>query len=458
MNLFDKIPENFFSILVSKNKNIYIDALFVLRETFKQEMLISKENIVARLINNLEEEFENEDFSDEDDINELKDNNVSSKAYFLLRKLKWAGWIELEMQRDSFEEYIILPDYSIKFINLLYSIVEENQVEYNSYVFATYSSLKLASMQKSETYNAIITSYTNTIQLIDELKSLYNSLGRFHRKMSNQDNINDIINGHFFEYKEYSDEVIFPRFTRDSVPRYKAPIREMLNDILADEEQLTNAIDIASKNRKYKSRDEAESDILNKIRTMLEIYENIGITMDQIEQKNTDYVRASVQRIQYLLTNDKELKGKLVNILKNSKKEKVLEEMEKEIKLLRQEYINKDSIYIRNSNDKRKQGEPMALKEEKAIDSKAFYEFAKSLENLYSNQKINEFMKMNFKDKPFINSKEIELNTIEDLILLILATIKADKSGKSFYYIEDSYEVINNNGFKIPNIKFIRRN
>ncbi len=27
MNIFNKIPENFFSILVSKNKNIYIDAL-----------------------------------------------------------------------------------------------------------------------------------------------------------------------------------------------------------------------------------------------------------------------------------------------------------------------------------------------------------------------------------------------------------------------------------------------
>ena len=150
MNLFDKIPENFFSILVSKNKNIYIDALFVLGEAFKQEMSISRENIIARLINNLEEEFNQEDFSDEDEANELKDNNVSSKAYFLLRKLKWAGWIELEMQRDSFEEYIILPDYSIKFINLLYSIVEEKQVEYNSYVFATYSSLKLASMEKGE--------------------------------------------------------------------------------------------------------------------------------------------------------------------------------------------------------------------------------------------------------------------------------------------------------------------
>ena len=100
MNLFDKIPENFFSILVSKNKNIYVNALFILGEAFRQEMAISRDNIVARLINNLEEEFKTEDFSEEDDSQEIKDNNVSSKAYFLLRKLKWAGWIEMETQRD----------------------------------------------------------------------------------------------------------------------------------------------------------------------------------------------------------------------------------------------------------------------------------------------------------------------------------------------------------------------
>lgn len=457
MNIFDKIPENFFSILVSKNKNIYIDSLFILREAFKQEMTISKENIIARLINNLEEEFYKEDFSEDDDANELKDNNISSKAYFLLRKLKWAGWIEFEFQRESFEEYVIIPDYSIKFINLLYSIVEEKQVEYNSYVFATYSSLKLASIEKGETYNAIITAYNNTIQLINELKSLYNSLGRFHRKMCNQNNINSIINEHFFEYKEYSDEMIFPRFTRDSVPRYKTPIRDMLNDILADEERLKNTIHIASKSTKYKTAEEAENDILSKIRTVLEIYENIDLTMNQIEQKNTDYIRASVHRIQYLLTNDKELKGKLVNILKNSNNPEVVDEMEKQVGLLRQEYISKESIYVRNSNVKRKQGNPIPLKKEKEIDAKVFYEFAKSLENMYSNKKINEFMEKNFKNKPFINSQEIELNTTEDLILLILATIKGDKSGKSFYYIKDSNETINNNGYKIPNIKFIRR-
>ena len=454
MNIFDKIPENFFSILASPKKELYVEALFVLGEAYKQEMSIPKENIISRLINNLEEEISQEDFSEEEEIAELKDNNISSKAYFLLRKLKWAGWIEFELQRDSFEEYIILPEYSIKFINLLYSIMQENEVEYNSYVFATYSSLKLASIEKNETYNAINTAYNNTIQLVNELKTVYNSLGRFHRKMCNQDNINDIVKEHFFEYKEYSDEMIFPRFTRDSVPRYKAPIREMLNNILADEELLEKTINVASKSRKYKTRDEAENDLLNKIRTVIEVYENIDLTMNQIEQKNTDYVRASVKRIQYLLTSDKELKGKLVNILKNSKKEQVLEKMEEKIGLLRQEYVSKDSIYIRNSNDKKKQGKSLELKEEKELDVKSLYEFAKSLENLYSNKKITEFMKQNFKDKPFINSSEVKLETTEDLILLILATIKADKS---FYYIQDSDEIIDNNGYKIPNIKFIRR-
>lgn len=453
MNLFDKIPDNFFSILASPNKRLYIDALFVLGEAFKQEMTISKENIISRLINSLEEEINKEDFSEED-LEDIKDNNVSSKAYFLLRKLKWAGWIDFEMQRDSFEENVILPEYSIKFINLLYSIVQENEVEYNSYVFATYSSLKLATIERNETYNAINTAYNNTVQLVNELKTLYNSLGRFHRRMCNSDNINDIVKEHFFEYKEYSDEMIFPRFTRDSVPRYKAPIREMLNDILADSELLENIVNTISKNKKNKSKEEIEYEILNKIRTVIEVYENIDLTMDQIECKNTDYIRASVQRIQYLLTSDKELKGKLVNILKNSRKEQVAEKMEQEVGLLRQEYVNKDSIYIRNTNDNKKQGKPLELKEEKELDTKTLYEFAKSLENLYSNKKIKEFMEQNFKDKPFINSSEFKLDTTEDLILLILATIKSDKS---FYYIQDSDEIIDNNGYKIPNIKFIRR-
>jgi hypothetical protein len=40
VKLFDKLPPNLFSILVSKNKALYAEALFVLRKAFKQHMTL----------------------------------------------------------------------------------------------------------------------------------------------------------------------------------------------------------------------------------------------------------------------------------------------------------------------------------------------------------------------------------------------------------------------------------
>ena len=302
MNLFDKIPENFFSILVSKNKNIYLGALMVLKNAFDQEMAISKENMVSRLINELENEFFEEDFSEDDTEHEIKENNISSKAYFLLRKLKWAGWIEFEMQRNSFEEYIILPDYSIKFIDLIYSITVEKATEFNTLVYSTYSSLKIAITERKDIYTAIILANNNTEQLVKELKSIYNSLGRFHRKMCNKDNINDIIKEHFLDYKDYSDDIIFPRFTKDSVTRYKMPIRELLNEILRDDQLLEIAIN-NSYSKKNQNKEKDKSDILKKIRYIIEVYENIDFMMNQIENKANyiDYIQKHQDKNEFVI-------------------------------------------------------------------------------------------------------------------------------------------------------------
>jgi hypothetical protein len=43
MNLFEAIPKNIFSIFNSKNRETYVNALFALRQSFKQELTIEKE-------------------------------------------------------------------------------------------------------------------------------------------------------------------------------------------------------------------------------------------------------------------------------------------------------------------------------------------------------------------------------------------------------------------------------
>ncbi len=79
-----------------------------------------------------------------EDDEERIENSSSERAYYILRRLKWAGWIETEIEDRSFEENVILPDYTIEILNLLYSLTHKKNLEYNSYAYQTYATLKVA--------------------------------------------------------------------------------------------------------------------------------------------------------------------------------------------------------------------------------------------------------------------------------------------------------------------------
>ena len=93
-----------FSVFTSKNRALYVEALFVLRKAFKQEMTISKSDLVSMLIFNLSRMMVGADFSEDDDTaDEGKEGaGLSASAHFILRHLKNTGWIETEYQPDSF--------------------------------------------------------------------------------------------------------------------------------------------------------------------------------------------------------------------------------------------------------------------------------------------------------------------------------------------------------------------
>ena len=151
MKLFDIIPQNLFSILASPNREIYVNSLFVIRKAFKQEMSIRKDDLVSMLISNMEDEIlEIEILSDiQDEYEEVQAaDSLSGRAHFLIRRLIETGWIDTEYQMDSFEENITLPEYTVKIINLLYSLTEEQAKEYNSFVYNTYAAIRIADQSR----------------------------------------------------------------------------------------------------------------------------------------------------------------------------------------------------------------------------------------------------------------------------------------------------------------------
>ena len=145
MKLFDILPDRFFSILNGKNREIYAEALLLLYRLINEnDMYVKKDEFLRSIKEKLSNEINS--FSIEEE-NEFDDEEIlttfSAKANLILRRLEETGWIELAIDPDNSEEFIILPSYSIIQIESLFNIVNESSEGYSSLVHTTYSELLL---------------------------------------------------------------------------------------------------------------------------------------------------------------------------------------------------------------------------------------------------------------------------------------------------------------------------
>ena len=124
MKLFDVVPDKFFSILSSRNRVIYYDALMVLHDMFRFELNIREDDFVASLVSILEDKvFEVEE---EDEVQESS-LTVSGKARILLNRLIRTGWIDQEFLDNTFIKILTPRTYAIPVLKMLSELGEEAQ-------------------------------------------------------------------------------------------------------------------------------------------------------------------------------------------------------------------------------------------------------------------------------------------------------------------------------------------
>ena len=171
MGLFDVVPSNFFTVLVSGNREVYADALRLLHQMFQYELNIRVDDYIASLISMLEDKAF---VPEEDDEVTAGGLTLSGKARLILNRFVKTGWIDKEFLDGSFVEIITPINYAISAMKLLSELSQNTLREYNSLVFSTYSGLKQAkSEHESHMYEAILSARTNTERLEYELRTLY---------------------------------------------------------------------------------------------------------------------------------------------------------------------------------------------------------------------------------------------------------------------------------------------
>lgn len=481
MSLFNAIPAHFFSILSSPNRDVYADALLVLFNSLESDELSIKKNDYIRALkdkaNNellkFDLSLEEPDETDEDDFSDSSSNEgklqletMALKAAFIVRRLEETGWIDIEIDPESFDEYIALPAYSIQFLSLLNTIANASEAPYTSLVHATYSELKMEDGEPDEfMYATLIRAYENTKRLRTELVTLGHSIRIFQNRLGKVFTTNGILHDYFDTYKEtISDRYYHPLKTFDSVAKYRRPIINMLQRWLHDEDIRSQLIAQALVYGPRGNKNQIETDIIAKINYVCDMYDTLNNMIDSIDERHQDYTRSSANKILYLNNNDKTIKGHLDTIFRSYAKSaitgeglaNILSKMQDAIPLESQSYVDNDSLTLPYARQSRLFGEPMAVPDFLDVDSMLMSDFLAQTRNEFTDDRVFDFMETAFGEADEISIEEIPLPNFDAFILLILASIKASDE-KCFYAIEAREGQIVSYGYSLPRFIYKRK-
>lgn len=438
MELYSILPENLFSVLASKNKKLYSNALFVVLDAFKQHLKISKDELVSMISSKLDDEIMAADFSDE----ELLENErtISGKSHFLVRKLKSAGWILVETESD-FKEYVTVPGFSYRIIQLLYDITNVSESENFAYVYSTYSSLKNANDTRDphEMITALNDGAEKTEKLVESLKSVYHSISYYNKMLIDTLNVNNVLHSHYEIYQEeVVSRILRPLKIKDSVPKYKMPIQLILKSWLVDNDALEEIIVYLTNSQSNINHEDCRTDILSKIHYIIDTYENLDREfISVIDKRNRKYTKATTQKIDYLINSDQSVKGNLISLLKMLSDENcsqnACKELSESFELYELSYVNGESLYERKKASKRSRNSELIMTD----DSLDFQIKAKAMamqimSSKYNKKNVAAFVDKILGDRKEISTNEFEISDDDTYIMTLLSVVQAN--GKSSKY------------------------
>lgn len=476
MNLFEKLPDNFFSILSSKNKNIYGIALVTLYDALTMyRSRIRKSDYLDLLKSRSGDDVVQLIFDDEDEmVFENIEPTLANKANFILKRLVETGWVYIDYDIKSGVEYLLLPSYSINMLKLIYQFADDSTTHYVSYVHTTYSDLKMEDdLQDESMYRTLDNAYNNTLSLEIEVTKLDHSIKVFNRQLNDMFEPNEVLRQHFDICREdVVDPIYHPLKTHDSITLYHGPISNILKKWLTNDSVREKIVEqCLRENHAIKNHEEAENDVVKKINRIQDIYYRLSNDINKIDKSQAEYVKASAEKVIFLNNRDKSIKGKLEKIFMvlarningseeaNKNYPNITKNVVQSIKLYQQGYLDKDSITKPYKRQARIFSEPMPIDDFGHTFDENTINVLLGENSRYSDENVMSFMAKNFNDKEKITAEDVKINEVEDFIFLILASIKST-SRISFYEMtrDDKLDITieKENKYLVPNFTYTK--
>ncbi len=472
--LFDRLPDGFFAPLSRKYKAVYAYALITLYHCLKiYRSRILKADYMAMLRSHGQDimdlfsiQADKADDREEGEEVDEKANQPDDKFAYVVRKLMTCGWFQIDRDYKSGNDYVFLPSYSIRMLELLDSLTSDVST-YMPLVHQTYSELQLED-QKEDEY--MYRSLANAVHSSDELELsvtlLHHSIVVFKHRLTNVFSPNEALHQHFDDFKtEVGDPIYHPMKTYDSLGLYSRPTVEILTRWLRDERLVAK---LASQARldptgQGLSIGGATDLVIASLNRVIDVFDRLNHSFQEIDKANSDYTEAVQRKVNYLAGTDRSMKGKLDKICASLAGEMkkhpnadgetstLLAKVMDTVSLYRGAIFDSDSLFMPFRRERRTEEDPMGLPADfDAADSEGLMnDFLSNEVSQYSEEAIDAFMKKAFAGKGEITSSDVPIDTIDDLVLFILGLVKAEFN-TSFFTIKREKDEIVSHGYRMP--------
>ncbi len=474
MELFDVIPENFFSILSSKNKKLYSACAMQAFQIYETGSIlgVDKKLIVDELTLFLED---NEELMNEEVCELLPEENNDKRelANFVLRRLEECGWIYVDLTQD-YVEILNFTDTAITIIEALYQICPQatkyqdyyddndesypllvDPNEYKGYIYTIYSLLSNNELDYSIMISEV---YKNTKNLIRSLRKMDSRIKDYINGVVETSEIKDLMKN----LMNYNDEIYEPTYTKlktaDNINKYRLKIVTKLEEISS------NSIAMEQIAQDYMLRFRNNSLALEKanrdIDEMIDIFNDLDEYISGIDDKNKNYINSTIGKVKFLLTEEDNIVGKLNGILKYIKVENQKGKVDKAINKVNSVFrleslkgFNQSSLYTPRGKYQRGDFSDLDLDrfDFEALDDS----YLKGFKSKYDPTFMQDYILRRLDDTNSLEAKSLLSDgTFDDALMCIYVLIFASEHEYSISKLDDS---IQTDYFKMANFKITRK-
>ncbi|RGF22150.1 Wadjet anti-phage system protein JetA family protein [Dorea sp. AM10-31] len=454
MQLRNEIPDTFWSLFRSVNRDIYIEALLCINEEYQYNNYFLTREVCIQVLGDMNARKR---FKLQWEENETEFDMLETPSSRILNWLLKTGWLKRIEDYQTLVTNIVIPDYSAVFIEAFERLSSEDMQDTEIYIQNVYATLFSFKNDSRANLGMLRTALVNTKRLNKALQDMLHNMDKFFARLLEQNNYEDLLREHLDGYVE---EIVQKKYhilkTSDNFYIYKMDIKKCLRDMREDEEWIEEIRTRAAQ------MGDTKDDVLDLLDQIERGFDDIEHRIANMDKEHAKYVRATVTRLNYLLSGETDTKGLVVQLLNRMSQ---TEDAQEQDAMIREtgERMNLSLLEILSEKSLYKRRRPRTDFISKMAPDQALPDLDKDdvlklnrIQMRYSRSQIEEFIE-SYMDGEVMNASKISLMDEEAFEKLILAYDYSTRKNSKYMVLEEEPDQIENGSYKYPALKFVRR-